>query len=207
MILGTHNTMTYRNPKKWYCWPIKWMAQCQSVDYKTQHEKYGVNAFDLRLFWDKNGNIEFRHGGFAYPADDFEDILKYCEDNNILVRVLFEERLFPKSLAKLSKEMNLKQKFIDTCKWIEETYPKLKCWCGRNCGTWELVYKFDYDPKDTGYYSSVTTLFNSDNKILKIIDDWCPRIYALINNKKHFKELTFDNNEDEIISLDFVNIQ
>ena len=91
MILCSHNTMSYRRPKEWYLWPVRFMSQCQQCDYKTQHEKYGVNCFDLRLFWDKNGNVEFRHGGCSFDASDFNEILKYCEDEGIEMGIGSEE--------------------------------------------------------------------------------------------------------------------
>ena len=61
MELATHNTMSYRKPKQFWAKLIPFVARCQSVDYKKQHE-LGAKGFDLRLFWDKHDNIEFRIG-------------------------------------------------------------------------------------------------------------------------------------------------
>lgn len=209
MITGTHNTMTYRSPKLWYLRPFKWMARCQKVDYKTQHEKYGVNAFDIRLFWDKNGKLEFRHGYFAYPADDFDEILKYCEDNNIICRIIFEERAMPKYLVKRSEKMNLAEKFDETCKYIETKYPKLVCYSGRNCRTWKVIHKFaKSDPREIGLYSSVTSLFKQESEFLKKIDDFCPYIYAKLMNRKNMEMIPEIEGwgDNVIVQYDFINI-
>ena len=58
------------------------IARCQSVDYKKQHE-LGAKWFGLRLFWDKDGKIEFRHGIFSYNTDDIYDILEYVNENSM----------------------------------------------------------------------------------------------------------------------------
>ena len=65
MELATHNTMSYRKPKQFWIKLIPFISRCQSVDYKKQHE-LGAKGFDLRLFWDKDGKLEFRHGITSY---------------------------------------------------------------------------------------------------------------------------------------------
>ena len=81
MELATHNTMSYRKPKQLWAKLIPFIARCQSIDYKKQHE-LGAKGFDLRLFWDKHGKLEFRHGIVSYNADDIDEILEYA--NNIV---------------------------------------------------------------------------------------------------------------------------
>ena len=108
MIIVAHNTMSYRSPKQWWLKPFSFLAKCQRLDYKTLHEKYNVNAFDLRIFYDKKQNLEFRHGLFRYSSDDINDILEYCELNNIRLRVLFEYR---KTTEKRKDLELLKSKF------------------------------------------------------------------------------------------------
>ena len=58
---------------------------------KKQHE-LGAKGFDLRLFWDKDGKLEFRHGIFSYNADDIYDILEYVNENSMYVRIMLEIR-------------------------------------------------------------------------------------------------------------------
>lgn len=208
MVIGTHNTMTYRSPKFLWMYLIRFMARCQGVSYQEQHEKYGADAFDFRIFWDKEGNIEFRHGLVSFDGSDFFNILRYCEKNGIIVRLLFEERNF-KSLKKRSKEMNLEDRFLKLCIDIEKYFPNLKIYGGRNTRTWEVIYKFKMDdPNEYGYYSSVTSLFKSKNKFLKVIDDLYPRLYAKLKNKKHKIEKIEEHKNDEngIVQFDFIEI-
>ena len=54
-------------------------------------------------------------------------------------------------------------------------------------------------------YSSTTSLFNSDNKFLRIIDDLYPKLYAKLRNKKNFKE--FDECPNDYLFVDFVEIR
>ena len=55
MLLGSHNSLSYLSPMKWYMIPFHFMAKCQSVDYKTQYEKYGIRLFDIRLWFNEKG--------------------------------------------------------------------------------------------------------------------------------------------------------
>ena len=45
MKKGSHNTMTYLKPSKWYLYPFIFVAKCQSIDYKKQFN-CGVRWFD-----------------------------------------------------------------------------------------------------------------------------------------------------------------
>lgn len=213
--------MSYRKPKHWYHYPILWTARCQSVDYKTQHEKYGAKHFDFRLFWDEEGMLEFRHGIISYDASDFNEILRYCEDNSIICRILFEERAYAKGDIKRSKEMNLRESFKELCVAIEKNYPNLKCYGGQNCGNFsEHIYEFKNKFKVDGYYASVTSLVDLNSKwvvklakkltwlpnLLKKMDDLCPFLYARLKNKSIKQEIAFDEKDDVLVHVDFINI-
>lgn len=203
MELTTHNTMSYRKPKQLWAKLIPFVARCQSVDYKTQH-KLGAKGFDLRLFWDKDDKLEFRHGIVSYSADDIDDILEYANENGIYLRVLLEIRDYnEKHIHNLDK---LKQKFIDFCRDIETKYPNLKLYGGKTTSGLETIYEFKNNPhlKEIGLYSSVTSLFGSDNKFLRIIDDLCPWIYAKLKNKKNIEAY---KDTDYAIAIDFIDIQ
>lgn len=204
MELATHNTMTYRTPKQFWAKLIPFIARCQSVDYKKQHE-LGAKGFDLRVFWDKEGKLEFRHGIVSYNADDIDEILEYANENGIYVRVLLEVREYN---AKHIKNLDeIKQKFIDFCSQIETKYPNIKFYGGNpvinGCKT---IYEFKNKPniKEVPLYSSITSLFNSNSKFLRIIDDLCPWIYARLKNKKNIN--TYKDSDCTLI-LDFINIQ
>lgn len=205
-MIGSHNTMSYKKPKQWYTLPFCWMAKCQTVDYKTQHEKYGINCFDIRIFWDSKGNIEYRHGLVSYDASDLDEVLQYASDNNILIRMMFEERNWG-ILKKRSEKMNLKQKFIDFCDKVRKDYPLLKMYGGRNVGTWDVVYDFANPVVEVGYYSSVTSMFKSDNEFLRVCDDWWPLLYAKYFNHKNMELNKAMHDTNIVVQYDFVEIQ
>ena len=59
-IIGTHNTMSYLPPKRWWMRPLRVFARCQR---KTLAEQIaaGAQVFDLRVYRD-NGYWCFAHG-------------------------------------------------------------------------------------------------------------------------------------------------
>lgn len=203
MELATHNTMSYRKPKQLWAKLIPFIARCQSLDYKKQHE-LGAKGFDLRLFWDKEGKLEFKHGIVSYNADDFDEILEYANENGIYLRIMLEIRDY--NIKHIKNLDEIKQKFINLCSQIEEKYPNIKFYGGKTINDWETIYEFNNKPniKEISLYSSVTSLFNSNSKFLKIIDDLCPWIYAKLNNKKNINN--YKDNDCTLV-VDFINIQ
>lgn len=202
MELATHNTMTYRKPKQFWAKFIPFVSRCQSVDYKTQH-KLGAKGFDLRIFWDKDGKLEFRHGIVSYNADDIDEILDYANENNIYLRIMLETRAY--NIKYIDNLDELKQRFIDFCSQVESKYPNLKCYGGKTMHNWTTIYEFKNKPviKEVSLYSSLTSLFNSNNNFLRVIDDICPWIYAKLNNKKNINAYKDD---DCTLVVDFINI-
>ena len=69
------------------------------------------------------------------------------------------------------------------------------------------MYEFTNEdiPTLVDRYSSTTSLFESDNKFLRIIDDLYPKLYAKLRNKKNFKE--FDEGPNDYLFVDFVEIR
>ena len=203
MELATHNTMSYRKPKQLWAKLIPFIARCQSIDYKKQHE-LGAKGFDLRLFWDKEDKLEFRHGIVSYNADDFDEILEYANENGIYLRIMLEIRDY--NIKHIKNLDEIKQKFINLCSQIEAKYPNIKFYGGKSINDWETIYEFNNKPniKEISLYSSVTSLFNSNSKFLKIIDDLCPWIYAKLNNKKNINN---HKDNDCTLVVDFINIQ
>ena len=203
MKLTTHNTMSYQKPKQLWAKIIPFVARFQSVDYIKQYE-LGAICFDLRLFWDKDGNFEFIHGIVSYPADNICEVLDFIRDHNLYVRILFELRSYNKKHIKNIDE--LKDKFREFCKEIEDKYPTVKFYGGCATCDWEQLYVFKNDEHipEIGLYSSNTSLFKSSNKFLSVIDDLCPWIYAKLMNRKNMKKY---KDSEQYISIDFINIQ
>lgn len=198
--------MSYLSPKQWWLKPIKFIGRCQRKDYKTLHEKYNVDSLDLRIFYDKKHNLEFRHGLFRYSAKDFDKILEYCNDNKMYVRFLFEYRA---TTEKRKDVEELKQKFAELCKEVEEKYPSITFYGGNITGTAEFLYHFKTEVMEFGFYSSVTSLFGeNDSSWKRLLDDWCPWIYARLKNKTNMqKNAVKYKGQNVCLSYDFNDIR
>lgn len=189
MKLGTHNSMSYLPPKRWYMCPFRFIARCQSQPIDKQYS-LGARMFDLRISFDDKGNPEFRHGAMAYKGI-VEEYLQYLNSKDIplYVRVILENSRYTKDKSKQS------ELFVQFCTRLEKTYPNLKFFCGRRKFDWNLVYKFSTDdPQITQLISSMTW---------KIWDDWFPWLYARFMNKKNIANFS----KDEWVLIDFIEIQ
>jgi hypothetical protein len=208
MKLGSHNTMTYLRPKVFWQRLLPFVGRCQSVDYKVQHS-LGAVGYDLRLFWDDDGKLEYRHGFLRFPADNIDEVLSYAESNNIIVRVLLEVRSYNKPL--ISNIDELRSRFKAYCSEIEEKYPSILFFGGQESGSGEKLYTFKNDMGNLAIeelHSSVTSLFKSHNKFLRMIDDLFPIIYSLIKNEKNIR--AYQNNKDKentYLYVDYIEIQ
>ena len=197
-MFGAHNSWTFRTPIKWYLKPLYFLAQCQEVDIQTQMKDYNISLFDLRVKF-INNEPYIHHGLFNYGKVDYAD-LKLLNDNNCYLRVMLE------SNSKMKDQILQEQQFITFCNELTQKYPNIKFFGGNRKFDGKGVYNFNtlQQPNLIDLYSSVTTLFDSDNKYLRILDDWFPRLYALLKNKKNLKE--YVDTEDTYLFYDFVNI-
>lgn len=197
-MFGSHNSWTFRTPIKWYLKPLYFLAQCQEVDIQTQMKDYNISLFDLRVKF-INNEPYIHHGLFNYGKVDYAD-LKLLNDNNCYLRVMLE------SNSKMKDQILQEQQFITFCNELTQKYPNIKFFGGNRKFDGKGVYNFNtlQQPNLIDLYSSVTTLFDSDNKYLRILDDWFPRLYALLKNKKNLKE--YIDTEDTYLFYDFVNI-
>lgn len=183
MKLGTHNSMTYLKPKKWWMYPFRFMAKCQSLTIEEQYE-YGIRHFDLRVTFDKHGSIEFKHGLVSYDGSVYT-VLEYL--NSIKEPVYCK---FWLELTSSNKEQEDLFKYY--CEIFEKHYKNIKFYGGKNKkGT--VLYNFSNKEPDLDYD------FASARKPL--FDDLWPWLYAKLNNRKAKK-----NCKKNLLILDFVQI-
>lgn len=189
--LGSHNTMTYLKPKKWWLYPFRFIARCQS---KTIEEQYnlGIRMFDIRVSFDKDKKPEFRHGLIAYKGE-VEPIFDYLnKKGDTHVRLVLEEYRNDKS------DVN-EILFSLACDTWSKQYSKIKFFGGFRKRDGELIVDFKYKPKYDNRYSSC----NINDSTGTIWDDWFPWLYARFNNKENIKKGT----DKPWLLIDFVNIQ
>lgn len=190
MILGSHNSWSYLKPKKWWKRPFRFISRCQDKDIRTQYEEYNVRCFDLRIKYDRGGNLIVSHGFLEFDINReqlYEDLAYLNTKGDVWLRILFEVRT--------KKEYEIgKYFFNEDCAKIVKKFKKLKCWCGRNLYNWDIDYLFNYEPTYLERYSSVCAP--------KWIDDLYPRIYAWLHNKEIKEQGTLR----DILLIDFVNL-
>lgn len=191
MVLGSHNSWSYLKPRLWFLRPFAFTARCQEKTIKEQYD-LGVRCFDLRLRFNKKGKPVIAHGLIEYNIKENEllDILQWLNDkNDCAIRVLHEVR------NKRSYTLESKKLFVDYCDKLTSFFTGIKFWNGRNLYNAQVDYKFEYNPSCVELYSSVCPPY--------LIDDLYPKHYAKKNNRKNIK----DNQDCEILLIDFVNIQ
>lgn len=128
MEIGTHNSMTYLKPKKWYLYPFQFLAKCQNKTIKQQYNE-GVRLFDIRISYTKNKEIEFRHGLMAYKGNVYKT-LKYLnsQKDKVKVRILLEK-----------SNLESDNMFIYDLKHFQETFTNITFYEGRKKNDWEQL--------------------------------------------------------------------
>lgn len=192
MKLASHNSWSYATPKKWWMKLIKFTAKCQNVDIKTQYEKYGVRAFDLRLNFENNDDIVVVHGPIKYNITKVEllnDLNFLNNKGDVAIRIILDIRNKKKVT---DHKIKLFKSYCVACKC---TFRNIKFFCGECIATKKVLCDFDYKPYCKELYASVC----SPN----IIDDWYPKYYAKHNNNKNIKT----DIDCDYLMIDFVDIK
>lgn len=205
MKIGSHNSLSYLPPKHWWMRPFAFMARCQRVDYIIQYLVYDVRVFDLRVWFDKTGNIQIRHGRMLYDIDEVGIYLFLSHLNawgDCSLRVILEE---DKRAYHLPYSGMAEMWFRKFCDRIVTAYPRIRFFGGNRKLDWRPLYDFGNDVELDDKYSSTTSLFKSNKKWLAKLDDLWPWLYARLHNKENFERLK--DAEDATLFVDFVDIR
>lgn len=206
-ILGSHNSMTYLEPKEWWMKIVGFTARCQK---KTLVEQWnaGVRYFDLRVAFSlerkevkglmtlgkiANECAYFCHGLIDYKSERVDAVVAYLNEmatqtgEKVYVRVILEKENDHQCVVDDDKAL-----FQAMCQNWKRKFKALTFVAGRRKDTWEQLYDFKTkEPSLDDKYSSMTW---------EVLDDWCPAIYATLMNKRNLKEGT----DKEVLLLDFV---
>lgn len=199
MKIASHNSWTFLRPKKWWMRLIAFTARCQRTDIIQQYYKHNVRCFDLRVRFDKNGNLILAHGIIEYDAD------KNFLYHNLGILNFWSTPEIPVYVRLIHEVRNLKgytpqevRYFQAFCKEVEEKFHAIYFWCGENllpdgkqCVDYELH----------GRHPSVLELYASVTKP-RALDDWFPFVYAVTHNRKNIAKGT----DREFLMMDFVDI-
>lgn len=151
-ILGTHNSMSYLPPRRWWHRFMLPFARCQS---KTIDEQLaaGARCFDLRMAFDHHGMAHFRHGwclfGGGETVTGVLTRLQQCGEP-IYVRLILEKPLTPWNAVKKALGLKVAQKpdpvneyyFPRRCALYQKTYKGLTFIGGNRKYDWAQLHDF-----------------------------------------------------------------
>lgn len=194
-MLGTHNTMTYLTPHKWWMKLINFTAKCQDISISEQFE-LGVRFFDMRvrLVGDK---VTIAHGIIEYDFDPICMVaaltaLAYLNPKEqIYCRVMSEDNFMTKKQRKKQDAA-----FIAFCNKLAMTYTPSNLHFVGGCRKtdWECIFKFkDKQPSMEGCHASV------GKNLIGYIWPW---FYSKLHNKAAHKRGT----DKDVFMLDFIEL-
>ena len=210
MILGSHNTMTYLKPRKWWMWFGRFMAKCQKEDYKTQY-KLGARWFDLRVSIPKqkdgsHGKPIFSHGLMDFKGTDPCEVLEWLNTkNNAYCRIILEKGN--------GIECELFKFYVK--QWMNR-YTNLKIVQIAKKGEWKnmlepnaetpFALKDAYASANGHYpqYENLHGILRSKTWSGLLLDDLYPWIYAKLHNRKNIER---HKGENIVLLLDFIGLR
>lgn len=209
MILGTHNSVTYLQPKHWWLWFGKPFAKCQDMNIEQQWN-IGVRCFDIRVRFDEKGNPIMAHGVYEVKGSVHFDILAKIEglmffekmshpkqSKRAYVRVILESRM----KGNLEQE---EKRFKRFCSKLHQTYPLITFFGGNRKGDWKQIYDFQLK---TEIIQAVGSMANEERKrgfnVVKArwYEKFMPKCYARRNNKLNTDLLS---DKECIVLFDFI---
>lgn len=205
-MLGSHNSMSYLKPVKWYQRILNKWSKCQDINLVEQYN-YGVHYFDLRIRL-INDEWHFVHNKIDYGKvidniDAIKDLsCKIPKGNELYIRVILDERKKPyKQEFKNQEYINRFLKYINC-------WSKLVMFKGLIIKSaivfweWKDYYKLN-DIKVTECHASVSAkwyeyLFLGIKKFAKKYNN------KFIKENKLILEVDI---KDEVLLLDYINFQ
>lgn len=172
VVTGTHNSMTYLTPSKWWMRPLSIFARCQVIDIESQLEA-GAECVDLRVYMNRGSGWRFAHGLITYKGETLFNVLDKIEriKPDMFVRIILER----------GDDAVTKSQFAFLCKSIETLYPTIRFIGGFYKKTWEPLYNFKLN--DIEIHQYVSSMADDARWYEKIL----PCLYACRVRKHTFK--------------------
>ena len=196
-IIGTHNSMTYLRPQKWYGWFMIPFARCQRKTIEQQWND-GARCFDLRIRFTKQGEPYFAHGLYecthkANPAHVLEELYKLMlrDNEQAVVRLILEDPDKQNYNVYYFEQLCRAWEIHQACQSV--TVNKVLLFFGGNRkGDWAQIVDFDYKPNLIQYVGSMMEDARWYEKLM-------PFAYAWRRNKKNKQ-----NPQGDIAIYDFI---
>lgn len=130
---GSHNTLTYARPLKWWGWPLLPIWRCQSKDIDRQIDE-GTIGFDIRVAFDRRSS-QWRgaHGPVLLNVDPIRVI------NTIQMR---RPGAYVRVILEREDNLEVRFRFAELCEHLERIFPELNFFGGNLKSTWAQVYAF-----------------------------------------------------------------
>lgn len=168
-ILGTHNSMSYLKPDKWWMNLFNIFAKCQNKNIDEQFE-HGAKCIDLRVYFD-NREWYFAHGLINYKKDvNLKHILDYI---SFRVKELPIQDCYIRIILEKGKHF---KEFNELCSNLPDLYPNMIFIGGYSKKNWESIYPFLANTN-----INITQHVSSMAKDANFIERCIPILYA----KKH----------------------
>lgn len=132
---GSHNSLTYAKPLRWWAWLILpvWRCQCGDIDRQIDA---GAMAFDFRIVRTKNGGWLAAHGCVDLKANIFAALARInSRCPGAFVRIVLE-----RGSASDCKE------FAALCASLTYSYPAIHFFGANYKPNWKRLHTFD-DPE------------------------------------------------------------
>lgn len=186
--LGTHNSMSYLKPLKWWHKPFHFLSRCQRVSIQEQYEKYNARYFDLRVR-EHEGLWHFAHGATLFKGETLDSVLAYLNGKcDVVVRIVLEER---------KRDLKIEETFRAYCKGAMYKYSNVGYIGCYTKADWSEQLAGDVLTNPISIYEAVSSTTGN------ILDDWCPYFYAKRYNKDNYAQGT----AKDFLVLDFIDIK
>lgn len=175
-VTGTHNSMTFYRPAKWYGYLMIPFARCQRQTIRGQFD-VGVRCFDLRIRFHRDGTPCFAHGLMELKGDVqgtllVVNALAHHAKCPVYVRLVLEDGQCRDWQEKL---------FRAFCKIYEEKFPLITFFQGNRKADWKQVYEFTTKPQLAQCVGSMA----ADARWYERLVPW---FYARRRNKKNLAD-------------------
>lgn len=198
ITIGTHNSMSYLKPKKWYHWFFKPIYACQNKNIGEQlgtkitvdGVTYNIECFDFRIRFDEEAVPYFAHGIVGFKGADFDNIIKkindYGKENGRIyfIRFILEDiTYFTGIMSFLGFGLKCKNKeylenekerqtnlFYDLCNNIADKFSNILFFGGNRKGDWAQIY--DFTMIEYGENNEYSEKVMNDIELHQFINSW-----------------------------------
>lgn len=192
--IGTHNSMTYLKPAKWWGWFGRFIVKCQSLTIQEQLDA-GVRIFDLRIRMNSDHKWVFAHGLIEFKGPDIYDVLTTINSYlNTKVRLMWQTEDEDDPLEG--------DEFVKLCQTCKETFKNIIFFGGTSIATWKNWYNFHpYGDDNLEKYDCWEFTTDQFVSSIQCIGFW-PWLYTTLN-RKSLRKKAIESDKD-VVLLDFV---